>query len=574
MEDRTRDSTAATSTGNATTMRLLVEAIATEALLRAQDATYSQQRFHYGPPPPPPQYHQYVPPPPPFWHFVGLIPFLKKVITYITVGIVLSITSLVIYGVFYQSVMPELLARETLYFDYTGIARHPSVAVHVATSQITTATKKMNETDQQKKKKTKKESTAPIITSKKNDEIKTSSLKLNPQQQQQQALLRHAPWAAADLFSRHSHWDPGFVSGSSIDTNGDSGDDVNEETELLFAQHEVEQPLDVVPPLKSSIRILSSGTPHYLEVLLDLPESDHNRQIGLFGVHVQLQSSNMTTLASSMRTARLPHESVWVAIVRKVVCIFPLLIGALEESRRVTVPSFRYYVESRDMPLRFVTVRLVAPVATSTLRSHHREEKGHSNDMDDDHDSVSIWIENAPEVLRGHLHVGKELTAFQEILKEWFFTCMMAGFSFFFSIQVMAILAIRSYWEHRCEQKRRQQQQDGLDFDNASEAFSRHGFNDGRRHDHSTAGDDGEWEDMHPNQEIDSTQRPISVASVNEANSTSHQSMTSQINSIPREVQTAAEVEYSDARDYIPCDDDDDANWSSMSPQIDGRGTS
>ena len=84
---------------------------------------------------------------------------------------------------------------------------------------------------------------------------------------------------------------------------------------------------------------------------LDLPESEKNRDLGMFGVMVELRSSNGTLLASSLRSTRFPHESHWIATVRKAVCIVPLMLGAVSESRRVLVPTYRFFVESEALPL-------------------------------------------------------------------------------------------------------------------------------------------------------------------------------------------------------------------------------
>jgi len=127
------------------------------------------------------------------------------------------------------------------------------------------------------------------------------------------------PFAVADLFSKHSQWE-------------------------AFQE-------DVVPIPRADDRILKTGQAYYLEVALELPESDINRAAGVFGVSVEVKSSNGTKLASSMRVARLPHESAWVTTLRKLIWLLPLLIGAIQETRTVVVPSFRHLVESRDFPL-------------------------------------------------------------------------------------------------------------------------------------------------------------------------------------------------------------------------------
>lgn len=154
------------------------------------------------------------------------------------------------------------------------------------------------------------------------------------QKQHQQQRQQGSPHAVVDLFSQQDQW---------------------------VAHHP-----SIMPPAKSKTRMLPRGTHHYIEVLLDLPESELNRNMGMFGVLVELQSSNKTMLASSMRSARFPHESKWIAVTRKIICIVPIMLGALQETRRLLIPSFRFFVESKALPL--VCTISFFDILTSTRR--------------------------------------------------------------------------------------------------------------------------------------------------------------------------------------------------------------
>jgi hypothetical protein len=191
--------------------------------------------------------------------FLGLIPWLQKILYAAFIASVLLLTSICTYGAFYLMVMPSTHASEHLYFDYTcgSTTRGEDMAC--------------------------------------------------------------TPVASVDLFSKHAPWEA-FHPG-------------------------------VSPSLRSEDRILVARQPYFLEVLLHLPESDTNRNAGIFGVHVQLRARNGAALASSVRSARLPHESDWVGVVRKMILIVPLLVGATTEHRTIVVPSYRHFVESQDLPL-------------------------------------------------------------------------------------------------------------------------------------------------------------------------------------------------------------------------------
>jgi len=131
--------------------------------------------------------------------------------------------------------------------------------------------------------------------------------------------FRDAPWAAVDFFSKHSQWE---------------------------AHH-----YDVVPKPLYQSRVLQSGKGYFFEVALELPESEVNRNTGMFMVQVHLQSSNGTLLASSLRPSRLPHESQWISTIRKSAWLLPMIIGASHEARVIVVPSFRHFRESMTLPL-------------------------------------------------------------------------------------------------------------------------------------------------------------------------------------------------------------------------------
>ncbi|KAG7356349.1 Seipin-like protein [Nitzschia inconspicua] len=445
MADRSqrRDSAAA--------MVLLLEALASSTSL------IRQRQEYYGlgvPPPPPPPPHgnsfvfeQYGPATPST--FIGFFPWIKRLIWYLFVGTILLCSSLCLYGVFYNAVMPGLHASEKLYFDYEGMAQRPRISIVNATTTTksnddgknilqndtetcdnnTTINVTINETDVQSQ-------TTPtrlysVDDSNNHDLPSIQQQKQQQRQQRQLSLLkqRRSAQATADLFSRQDQW---------------------------IAHHP-----DIIPHPKAQTRILPRNVAHYIEVVLDLPESEHNRKVGIFGVLVELQSNNGTLLASSLRTARMPHESKWIAVVRKAVCIVPLLLGALQESRRVLVPSFRYFVESERLPLRYVTVSII-------MSPEQTQQSGGEGDC--------------LEVLYGYLHIGKELTEFQLLLKEWFFTCMVFGTMFFYGIQVMLLLGLQAYGAMQRERQDRNEihsweddASDILPFDDTADSTSLHG---------------------------------------------------------------------------------------------------
>jgi len=234
-----------------------------------------------------------------YW-FGGFLPFVGRLVRIGLLATLLFSISLASYLVLYSSVMPRYRAAEPLYFDYTGASMAYENRRLFAASDETT----------------------------KNAKNVSSAIHREPRMEssfRQEAAkpddCHTGPWAWVDLFAKHSSW------------------------EALEDS--------VVPAPKQHTRLLDQNRAYSIETILTLPETSKNRErAGMFGVVIELWSSNWTRkLAVSRRSVRFPHQSVWISNIRKSLCLLPLLIGALDETRRVLVPSFRHYVESPELPL-------------------------------------------------------------------------------------------------------------------------------------------------------------------------------------------------------------------------------
>jgi hypothetical protein len=219
--------------------------------------------------------------------FMGVFPFLGRVFKTLAIGSILLVISGGSYALFYQAAMPSLSAAHPLFFDYTG-PLNPSFLG--------------------------KSNPPPLDYT----GVFTSTFygKLYNNHTKDQ---RPEPWAVVDLFARHSSWE-------ALQT-------------------------DVLPQPIAEHRLLKAKQPYFIEVVLTLPDSNLNREPGMFGVVTELYSHNGTQLAVSRRSTRFPHQSPWITTVRKIFCLIPLLLGAVDEARTVVVPSFRHFVESSGHPL-------------------------------------------------------------------------------------------------------------------------------------------------------------------------------------------------------------------------------
>ena len=252
-------------------------------------------------------YYPYYDYPPEEAKFIGIIPWALKILRIFAIGLMLLASSTICYGIFYWAVMPGNYASRPLFFDYTGTAEYTHHDVVTLDPTVPAVP--------QKTKKSKRIWNKHVAT--------ISATPTTPDS------CTYTPWATVDLFAREQAvtW----------------GDTLHP---------------DLMPPQETKDRILQPKQGYYVEVYLTLPESSVNRQTGMFGVAVDLLSQpsgdnddTKIKLASSVRSARLPHESGWLAVARKLAWIFPITFFGMEESQTVVVPSFRHIVESKEYPL-------------------------------------------------------------------------------------------------------------------------------------------------------------------------------------------------------------------------------
>lgn len=364
--------------------RLMVNAIASAAIIDKCTPRQRLQQFcfprnHYG------GHHYYgyydYPPFPEEQKFGGIIPWLLRALKLCAIWFTLLISSVAIYGLFYWAVMPGSYASRPLFFDYTGTVAYP----HRNATLTTLPTIDNHSRD------------------KKNGEIVTPSSLCTATPTSKKSVV-YEPWASVDLFA----------------------------IEQAISWGETTYK-DLIPPPTIQNRILQPKQAFYVEVHLTLPESATNQQIGMFGVACDLVShpdrdGTVVQLASSVRPARLPFESDWLAVARKLFWIIPLVLGGMEESRVIVITSFRHMLESKSYPLRHVVTRLVGQ--TPLLQ---RQGAGGSQIP-------------PVEVVAGEVRIGKELNQWQQVLKDWFYACYFVGTMVLLGAHIAAWMILEYYW--------------------------------------------------------------------------------------------------------------------------------
>ena len=225
--------------------------------------------------------------------------------------------------------------------------------------------------------------------------------------------IKSAPWVhscegTVDESSINDHSDVCFNNDNMMSYNsiGDSSSDSRETNISSNGQQHA---------------ILAAGQKYFFELSLTLPESEINKQLGIFMVKVDLRSSDRTLLASSKQHSMLPFESTIVSLFRKTMLILPLSFGVLSETRTITLLSFDHYVETANnkKPMSLVEVSLGVPNPASfpaTLQS--------------------IQIHSA------EIRYGKEMNAIQTLLRNWQYSCAFIGIAILFMGYTLTTLSI------------------------------------------------------------------------------------------------------------------------------------
>lgn len=94
-------------------------------------------------------------------------------------------------------------------------------------------------------------------------------------------------------------------------------------------------------------QLLMVGQRYGVSVELELPESEANRDQGMFLVCVELTSADASTLAHGCRTAMLRYSSSFLRSLRTALYAPAYLFGSKEEKQLVHVDVFTDYVDDK-----------------------------------------------------------------------------------------------------------------------------------------------------------------------------------------------------------------------------------
>ncbi|KAL6959043.1 hypothetical protein U1Q18_014618 [Sarracenia purpurea var. burkii] len=149
------------------------------------------------------------------------------------------------------------------------------------------------------------------------------------------------------------------------------------------------------------------GHTFHVSLVLLLPESDFNRELGVFQLTAELISTRGDTIAKSSQSCMLRYQSLPIRLMRTLLLGIPLLLGITAETQKIMVPILKN--KERYPRIGVIRIYLVPRVGTSSV----------------------------PQVYQAEIIINSELPQSKEIVRRWKWT-----FCVWTSIYVYIILTI------------------------------------------------------------------------------------------------------------------------------------
>jgi len=176
--------------------------------------------------------------------------------------------------------------------------------------------------------------------------------------------------------------------------------------------------------------ILDPGSKYFFEVSLTLPESNINKQVGVFMVKVDLKSNDGLLMATSKQHSMLPYESDMVSLFRRTMLILPLSSRIIPETRTINLLCFDNYLDPHgkiSMSLVEVSLGLISNPSIFPQKLQQ------------------VQVESA------ELRYGREMSAIQMLVRNWWWSCAFLGTLIIFIAYTFIALRIL---KHKARRKR------------------------------------------------------------------------------------------------------------------------
>ncbi|KAL0559027.1 hypothetical protein IC582_003616 [Cucumis melo] len=138
------------------------------------------------------------------------------------------------------------------------------------------------------------------------------------------------------------------------------------------------------------------GHTFFVCVVLLMPESQFNREFGVFQLSAELISTNGNIITSSSQPCMLRFRSAPVRFARTLLTSFPILIGISTEAQRLSFPILKHKEENQERSAA-IQFTISPRIGTSAL----------------------------PELYEAHIVINSKLPRMKELLRRWRWTCFL-----------------------------------------------------------------------------------------------------------------------------------------------------
>ncbi|KZV37832.1 Seipin [Dorcoceras hygrometricum] len=109
------------------------------------------------------------------------------------------------------------------------------------------------------------------------------------------------------------------------------------------------------------------GQTLHVSLILLVPESDYNRDVGIFQVTAEILSAGENLMAKSSHPCMLQFRSLPIRVIRTFLMSIPLLLGITDETQMITFPILKNYKEPPSLRTREIRITLKPRAGTYSL---------------------------------------------------------------------------------------------------------------------------------------------------------------------------------------------------------------
>ncbi|KAL1124543.1 hypothetical protein AAG570_001169 [Ranatra chinensis] len=164
--------------------------------------------------------------------------------------------------------------------------------------------------------------------------------------------------------------------------------------------------------LTKSVHILMVGQPYKIALVLEMPESPANKELGMFMVCGRLVSKDSSVVANSCRSAMLKYHSTLVRILSTLFFAPLYIFDTLDEKQSVIVELFPNFEEDQNYPVTDVYI---------TVQSYFTE------------------------IYSSKLHITAQMRGLRYFMYNW--PVLSAGLGISLIILIIMFIATLSWWQ-------------------------------------------------------------------------------------------------------------------------------